>query len=163
MLKAILLPLVLLVTVPVAAQQSRTFTYGSGVSSPMGESGLHISASAELASASGGMRRRLELSVHDRVQRDAFLLASLVYPLAPNRAGSPCLLGGAGLYTGGEIPIAANVGAGLESTRLSALPVFVEARLLYAGGFFFDEITSFGIHRDELIPTITAGVRFVPR
>jgi hypothetical protein len=149
----------LFVASPLAAQRTHTFAYGAGAAAT-GEGGLHIAASLEPASAEGIFGRRLEVMLHDRDSRDLFVLANLVYRPRPG-THSPYALAGVGAFTGSQIPLAANAGVGIESTLLSAAPLFVEARLLYTAEVYAR--TRLGIQEKELFPSITLGVRLAGR
>jgi hypothetical protein len=149
----------LLAAAPLAAQQSRSFAYGAGMAAA-GEPGLHIAASVEESSREGVFGRRLEVMLHDRADRDLFVLANLVY--RPRQGAlSPYGLAGVGAFTGSEIPLAANAGVGLESTFLSVAPLFLEARLLYTAEVYGR--TRLGIKEKELFPSVTLGVRIPGR
>jgi hypothetical protein len=124
----ITLAALLLAATPSAAQGGRTFSYGAGTATA-GDAGLHITASLEASARPGALGRRLDVIVQDRSSRDVFVLANLVYA-GPAGRYHPYALGGLGVYTGPEVPLAANVGFGVESTLLSSAPVFLEARLL---------------------------------
>ena len=142
-------------------QQSPTFAFGAGTAP--GEGGLHIGGRVEDTFQEGRRaRRRLDVMVQEGESRQVIVMANL---MSGGRPGpfSRYTIAGIGVHSGSYVPLAANIGYGVESTLLSSTPVFLEARLLYAADVVFSTRQGGGISRKDLFPMLTFGVKLPPR